>query len=424
MHFPTTISAAAFLGMLATTTAHMVIHEPVPYGKSTLLNGPLADDGSDFPCKQRPGVYDITSMNTLQVGVPNTLSFMGGATHSGGSCQVSVSLDKEPTKDSQWKVIHSIIGGCPSNVTGNLIEDASSLAASVFSYQIPKGMPNGQYTLAWTWFNKVGNREMYMNCAPITVTGGADNNDVFSKLPDMFVINIPSGQCATVEGEDFVFPSPGDSVETPFSTALGSKTVGSGCAAVTGKGAGSGVASAPASAASGGPASYGSGASSAAMTAPVQASTAPAYSAPASPQSVPAAQATSGADSSIVTVTTMSTVTSASPSSAAVSAPTSSAPAPAYSAPAPAAAPAAAPESGSSSSSNSTTSSGTCSNGAVACSNPGAVVCIGTTQFGLCDISNCAVPEALASGTTCSGGVIARRSVRHGRRQLAGRRRL
>lgn len=133
----------------------MKIRSPVPYGDATLNNSPLENDGSDFPCKQRSGVYDITKMNTVPVGVPQQLSFTGGATHGGGSCQVSVTLDKEPTKKSEWKVIHSIIGGCPSNFTGNLAEDATSQRAAVFDFSMPKGMPNGQYTLAWTWFNKV-----------------------------------------------------------------------------------------------------------------------------------------------------------------------------------------------------------------------------------------------------------------------------
>ncbi len=161
MQFTNAIFGAALCGMLASSvSAHMVITSPVPFGQSSLTNSPLINDGSDFPCKQRSGVYDITKMNQMPVGVPQSLAFKGGATHGGGSCQVSVTLDKEPTQNSQWKVIHSIVGGCPSNTTGNLSEDADGTGASVFEFSIPKGMPNGQYSLAWTWFNKIGNREM------------------------------------------------------------------------------------------------------------------------------------------------------------------------------------------------------------------------------------------------------------------------
>lgn len=103
-------------------------------------------------------------MNNMAVGETQALSFIGGATHGGGSCQVSVTTDKQPTTKSEWKVIHSIIGGCPSNATGNLSDDADGTDASVFEFSMPKGMANGEYSLAWTWFNKIGNREMYMVC--------------------------------------------------------------------------------------------------------------------------------------------------------------------------------------------------------------------------------------------------------------------
>lgn len=148
-------AAAACALLVGSVNAHMVIRSPVPYGAGSLNNSPLEPDGSDFPCKQRSGVYDITKMNNMEVGVPQELAFTGGASHGGGSCQVSVTMDKEPTKDSDWRVIHSIIGGCPTNDTGNISGDPTYEGAATFEFSIPKGMPNGQYTLAWTWFNKV-----------------------------------------------------------------------------------------------------------------------------------------------------------------------------------------------------------------------------------------------------------------------------
>jgi hypothetical protein len=49
-------------------------------------------------------------------------------------------------KSSQWMVIHSIQGNCPSNVTGNLAIDSSGLGAADFQYTIPSGIsvPNSQ----------------------------------------------------------------------------------------------------------------------------------------------------------------------------------------------------------------------------------------------------------------------------------------
>ena len=218
----------------------MKLNKPVPYGKDTLNNSPLDDMGDDFPCKQRTGVYNISEMNNIKVGVPQELSFIGSAVHSRGSCQVSVTLDKEPTKNSQWKVVHSIIGGCPSNITGNLPSNANSNGAAVFQYTLPKGMPNGQYTLGWTWFNKVGNREIYMNCAPITVTGGGNDNSVIEKLPDMFVANIPFETCNIPENFNYQFPNPGDSVETREAADIGTSLSGD-YASMTKMGAGAGT---------------------------------------------------------------------------------------------------------------------------------------------------------------------------------------
>ena len=177
------------------------MQQPVPFGVDSLNNSPL---GADYPCKQRTGVYEISEMNNIVAGTDQPLTFSGTAVHGGGSCQISISKDKEPTAQSQFKVIHSIIGGCPG-VDGG---------PSEFSFQVPKEFPNGEYALAWTWFNKIGNREMYMNCAPITVTGGSDNDSFFDSLPDMFVANIPDTECTTPEGKDIVFPDGGDSVET------------------------------------------------------------------------------------------------------------------------------------------------------------------------------------------------------------------
>lgn len=109
-------------------------------------------------------------------------------------------------------VIHSIEGGCPTSSAGNIGEDASALDPTTFAYSIPDGIAPGNYVLAWTWFNKIGNREMYMNCAPIVVSGGSkkrseaeepafnetmvSEDELFARaapsFPDMFIANIPA----------------------------------------------------------------------------------------------------------------------------------------------------------------------------------------------------------------------------------------
>jgi hypothetical protein len=212
MHFTSALVALAAAGFSA-VHAHMLMNIPIPYGKSSLNNSPLNGDGSDYPCKQRGGVYNAEGANTVMpVGSTQQLAFKGSAVHGGGSCQISVTYDKNPTKDSVFKVIHSIIGGCPAkNVDGNLPSDPNGGGAGTYSFQIPKDLPPGEVTLAWTWFNKVGNREMYMNCAPVTITGSGGSKSAFNSLPDMFKANIGNG-CSTVPNKDVDFPNPGQAI--------------------------------------------------------------------------------------------------------------------------------------------------------------------------------------------------------------------
>ena len=370
--------AAAALAFFSTVNAHMKMKSPVPYGSTTLNNSPLDDTGADFPCKQRPGVYDISQMNNIPVGVPQELTFTGSAVHGGGSCQVSVTLDQKPTKNSQWKVIHSIIGGCPSNVTGNLVANADGDGAAVFQFTMPKGMPNGQYTLGWTWFNKVGNREMYMNCAPITVTGGGNDNSVMEKLPDMFVANIPFETCNIPANVNYQFPNPGDSVETREAADIGTSLSGD-CASMTKMGAGAGTLGS-----AGGAVATGGIASSAAASAPAATSAVSTPAATSNPGGVFAPSASYAAPAPTSFTTLVVTNTAAAPA-----------------APSSVAAPI-----GGTGVGTAPAASSTC----VPCSNDGAVVCIGTTQFGICNYG-CAMPQDLAAGTTCSNGTIGKRSI-------------
>ncbi|KAK5340359.1 hypothetical protein LTR98_003481 [Exophiala xenobiotica] len=226
------MAKAAVLFLAASTNAHMIMKSPVPYGKSTLNNSPLNGDGSDFPCKQRSGVYDAEgASNVAAIGDPQTLSFIGQATHGGGSCQVSLTTDLQPTINSKWSVILSIEGGCPTSQSGNIGGDPNGSGSSTFQYTVPEGIAPGEYTLAWSWINKVGNREFYMNCAPLTVTAAKKKRYAptpkMSKrqtsFPDMFVANLASvNDCVTPESFDYVYPNPGSVVQSagtgPYTT--------------------------------------------------------------------------------------------------------------------------------------------------------------------------------------------------------------
>jgi hypothetical protein len=353
---------ASVLALVAAAQAHMVLEYPVPYGNPN--NSPLDNSGSDFPCKAPD--YSVKTENVWNAGETKTVKFKGSAVHGGGSCQFSITTDTQPSKNTQWKVIHSVMGGCPANTPGNLPENPENTdGLSSYPITLPKDLPAGEYSFAWTWFNKVGNREMYMNCAPITVSGGegGDVSSVLGNLPDMFVANLPREECSTTEMQDLQFPNPGESVETGSGAALGFDLVGAGCEAQAAMGAGSGSLGSPSA-----PSNPGNGGGETPKE-------------PETPTETPATPTNGGG----------------------VFAPGASS--------APSAPPA-----------NDTPSNGGGNGGAAgeACSTEGAVVCIGSSQFGIC-ANGVAQPMDLAAGTTCSNGVIsatAKRSVKFPRAHL------
>lgn len=182
--------------------AHISLRVPAPFGSPD--TSPLESSGSNYPCKS----FDASSgpLTTLDVSQIHKLSFSGTAVHLGGSCQLSLGEGHSPSADTKFKVILSIHGGCPGPDVGPMTYD----------YLIPQEVPNGNYTLAWTWFNRVGNREMYMNCARVSVAGAssASTSSSFESLPDIAVYNIKSkNRCTTIEGSDVDFPDPGKYVK-------------------------------------------------------------------------------------------------------------------------------------------------------------------------------------------------------------------
>lgn len=215
--------------------------------------------------------------------------------------------------------------------------------------------------MAWTWFNNVGNRELYMNCINTQLTGG-DGSEM-DQFPTMFVANVvdtlnPNAPvCPTTEEFNVQFPYPGTHVTTatPSGTATNyplAKPTGAGCEN------------------DGAPASGSGGAEPAP-------SPSPSYGSPSAP---PLSSSFASASSSFSYAALPTASSSGSPS-------------------------------------------GSCPYGKVPCPNLGTMYCIGDYQWGLCDIGNCMVPMAVAPRTHCSNGQILKRShirhaARHGARRL------
>jgi hypothetical protein len=373
----TTVVATSLLSM---ANAHMFLAEPKPI-EGNAIKDPLDPSGSNFPC--HGAALPTSGGQKLVAGetFPLKLELADGANtavHGGGSCQLAILSDTTNAADpASWNVIYSIEGGCPSNTKGNLLAPLSAVACEtndqgdcVHSWDIPmpKGVKSGNAILSWTWFNTIGNREMYQNCVNVDITGGSGDG-VF---PPLFVANLAGiNSVVTTAESDVLFPQPGEFVTTMSATNgvnYPKATVGAGEAP--------GGYTAPKET------------SAPAYSAPTAA---PAYSAPAS--SAPAYSAPTQIASQIQsydnqkqkqTYTTFATATSA-----VVAAPSSEAPAP----------------TGYSSGSSDAGSNNASSSGSTQCSVEGALICIGSDSFGICD-HGVAVKQALAKGTVCTNGVI------------------
>ncbi|KAJ5516201.1 hypothetical protein N7527_007761 [Penicillium freii] len=172
---------------------------PVDYGYTNPLNA----SGKNYPCKG----YEKDPFVSQAFYVPESsyeTKIQGNAPHGGGSCQLSLSYDQ----GQSFRVIQSMVGGCGFNRT--------------WPFKIPREAPPGEALFAWTWFNRIGNREMYMNCAMVTIGDAPDswndnknvtNSPKFESLPEIFIANINGeGKCVTSEDQDVSFPLPGPKV--------------------------------------------------------------------------------------------------------------------------------------------------------------------------------------------------------------------
>lgn len=158
---------------------------------------PLLHSGSDYPCKgylSDLGSLEGSSVATWPAGSDQEFTVTGGSHHGGGSCQASLSIDEGKT----FKVLHSYLDNCP--------------LASSYHFKVPSDTPTGTALFAWTWFNKVGSRDMFMNCASVTISAGSGTDRIpFKSRPDIFLANIGNigNNCSTIEMKNVAFPNPG-----------------------------------------------------------------------------------------------------------------------------------------------------------------------------------------------------------------------
>ncbi|CAZ86463.1 unnamed protein product [Tuber melanosporum] len=229
MKFSTATVAALSVFLPQIVSAHLVMLEPKQWFVPEVIRGsvetsdsqqhPLQADGSNFPCH---GVAPEGVVATYEPGSTQKLKLQGTAVHGGGSGQMSITYDLNPTKDSKFRVMQSWQGDHPIKAVGNLgpqDRDPQNLGAAFpldsvnpLTFKVPSNLPKGKAVVAWTWFNRLGNREMYMKCATVEITGQETSTTGFEALPEMFRANSGNG-CTVPEGvESIAFKNPGPEV--------------------------------------------------------------------------------------------------------------------------------------------------------------------------------------------------------------------
>lgn len=128
-----TILLFVLLGGFQLSSAHMMLSYPVPfrapankhstqnsidYSYTSPLGSAVSTAANSFPCKGYQSDFsDLsgvgTSVATFARGATSNFTVEGGATHGGGSCQVSLAYSATATSASDYIVIKSFEGSCP-----------------------------------------------------------------------------------------------------------------------------------------------------------------------------------------------------------------------------------------------------------------------------------------------------------------------
>lgn len=175
--------AVLYVVMLTALTAHSHIFMQSPasrrnkysnfYAQSGQvdynINAPLLAFGYTFPCKGFPKgpATSVVSGGSVQVTLEGT------AVHGGGHCQFGISYD-----ENTFLVLKTVQGSC-------LLDSMS------YSVPLPTNIPSGDVVLFWTWINKIGNREYYMECADVRIQNGNTNANVLLVGKELLVVNLP-----------------------------------------------------------------------------------------------------------------------------------------------------------------------------------------------------------------------------------------
>ncbi|KAJ2558991.1 hypothetical protein EV175_000548 [Coemansia sp. RSA 1933] len=174
--------SAITAALVASVSAHMTMTDPcprfspscvtepaaLPAGASWDYNikDPIADDG--ILCKSNtPWPSPVA---TWTAGQSITVQFLNNdAAHGGGHAQFSVSYDGGTTFAVVYEVLRYMFFTGPS--------DSNTPEVLSYTFTLPTDLPNSDSVIfAWSWVNAIGNREFYMNCADVAITGSSSSS--------------------------------------------------------------------------------------------------------------------------------------------------------------------------------------------------------------------------------------------------------
>lgn len=122
---------------------------PVNFGKvgNNAPVQPLA-----YPCNFGLSSADKLPLveNIIPLGEEQMMKFTTEYGVDGGSCQLSLTTDVPPTKDSVWKVLHSVEGGCPINTDVKSQDIPNDVPVPSQKFIIPNSIAPGNYSFAWS----------------------------------------------------------------------------------------------------------------------------------------------------------------------------------------------------------------------------------------------------------------------------------
>jgi hypothetical protein len=124
-----------------------------------------------FPCKGFPVGPSTTTYNDNTISI----TLEGTAVHGGGHCQFGISYDNK-----NFLVLKTVLNSC-------------LLDTMTYTFNLPDNAPGSDLIVFWTWINRIGNREYYMECADVTVNNNSiidKNKEVTLKGKELLIVNI------------------------------------------------------------------------------------------------------------------------------------------------------------------------------------------------------------------------------------------